>query len=497
MLRRLLIIGTVATLLLCGGAVAFGVWLWDRMALSTADKIEFVNPLAVPPLAESRLDADGRRVFDLTARPGHHDFGAGPVATWGFNGDYLGPTLRAARGEQVVVNVHNELPEVTSVHWHGMHVPAEMDGGPHQPVPPGGSWTATWLVDQPAATLWYHPHPHGATEPHIYRGLAGVFLIDDEATADLPLPREYGVDDFPVVVQDKRFTDDGRLNDRHSLGGAGILGDTVVVNGTLAPYLEVTTQLVRLRLLNGSTARSYDFGFTDDREFALIGTDAGLREQPLRTSRIMLSPGERAEIVVGMRPGERVVLRSTPPDLGGGAMDRMSGGADTLDILQLRAAERLAASPALPEQLVEVPTPDPAGGQAREFQLSNREINGRKMDMSRIDFAAPAGSTEVWRVINKDGVPHNFHAHGVSFQVRSVDGAPPPAYLRGWKDTVYLRPHVTHELVVPLPDYRDPDTPYMYHCHLVAHEDQGMMGQFVLVGPGERAGEVEHAHHHP
>ena len=89
MLRRLLIIGTVATLLLCGSAVAFGVWLWDRMALSTADKIEFVNPLAVPPLAESRLDADGRRVFDLTARPGHHDFGAGPVATWGFNGDYL------------------------------------------------------------------------------------------------------------------------------------------------------------------------------------------------------------------------------------------------------------------------------------------------------------------------------------------------------------------------------------------------------------------------
>ncbi len=393
------------------------------------------------------------------------------------------------------MNVHNELPEVTSVHWHGMHVPPVMDGGPHQPVPAGGSWSAHWVVDQPAATLWYHPHPHGATEKHVYRGLAGVFLIDDELSVQLPIPQEYGVDDFPLVVQDKRFTRDGRLSSRASLGGSGILGDTVVVNGTLAPYLEVTTELVRLRLLNGSTARTYDFGFADDREFALIGTDGGLVDRPHRTSRIMLSPGERAEIVVAVRPGERVVLRSTPPDLGGGLMDRLSGGADTLDILELRATDRLAPRPALPERLVEVPTPVAEGGETREFRLSNREINGKKMDMSRIDFAALAGATEIWRVINLDGVPHNFHAHGVSFQVRSVDDAPPPAYLQGWKDTVYLRPHVTYELVVPLPNHRDPDTPFMYHCHLIAHEDQGMMGQFVVVGPGESPGVVGHRHH--
>jgi FtsP/CotA-like multicopper oxidase with cupredoxin domain len=489
----------VAAVLLGGGAAATVGWVWSRSSVSTAGEVDFVNPLAIPPLARSEVDAEGRRVFDLTAAEGSHDFGQeGETPTWGFNGDYLGPTLRARRGEEVAVNVHNELPEDTSVHWHGMHLPAAMDGGPHQPVAPGQTWSPTWRVDQPAATLWYHPHPHGETERHVYRGLAGMFILDDDEAGALALPDEYGVDDIPVIVQDKKFTGNGQLDERPGmLGGIGVLGDTIAVNGTVAPYLDVTTERVRLRLLNGSTARTYQFGFADDRPFALIGTDGGLLPAPYETDRIMLSPGERAEIVVTMAPGEDAVLRSFPPSLGLGFWKRVLGGDDTLDILQLRAGGELAVSPPVPERLAEVPRIDPAeAAQTRTFRLSGRSINGDKMDLNRIDATVGAGTVELWKVTNDDGVTHNFHVHDVQFQVATVDGEAPPPQLRGWKDTVYLPPDVPYELVMRFSDYTDPGTPYMFHCHLLTHEDGGMMGQFVVVADGQEPDTSNHAHDH-
>jgi FtsP/CotA-like multicopper oxidase with cupredoxin domain len=498
LLRRVLLAGLVATLLVAGGAAAVGGWLWSRAELNTAGAVEFANELAIPPLAQSRMDGQGRRVFDLTAAEGSHDFGRGaPTPTWGFNGDYLGPTLRARRGEEVVVNVENTLPETTTVHWHGMHLPAEMDGGPHQPIAPGDTWSPTWRIDQPAATLWYHPHPHGETEHHVYRGLAGMFILEDEEGGSLGLPEEYGVDDIPVVVQDKRF--DGEELDHSSpmFSDIGVLGDTVAVNGTVGAYLDVTTGQVRLRLLNGSTARTYDFGFDDNRTFALVGSDGGLLEAPHHTDRVMLSPGERAEIVLEMQPDEEVVLRSYPPDLGvnhpGG---RFVGRDDTLDVLQLRAANSLASRPEVSERLVDVPRidPDEAAG-VRPFRLSGRRINGERMEMDRIDFAVEAGSTEIWRVWNDGGgTPHNFHVHDVQFQVLTIDGRPPPPELAGWKDTIYLPPGVRFEIIARFSEYADPDMPYMFHCHLLYHEDRGMMGQFVTVGSGDAAGTPEATH---
>ncbi|HEV6954208.1 MAG TPA: multicopper oxidase domain-containing protein, partial [Promicromonospora sp.] len=243
-------------------------------SVSPVDEVPFDTELAIPPLAESRV-VDGTRVFSLTAQEGTSELVPGvQTLTWGFDGPYLGPTLRAERGERVAVEVTNDLPEPTSVHWHGMHLPAAMDGGPHQEVAPGDTWRPTWRIDQPAATLWYHPHPHGQTEKHVYRGLAGLFLLDDDASAAADLPHTYGVDDVPVVVQDKVLGADGQLELDDDGEEPGTLGDVVLTNGTRGAYHEVTSERVRLRLLNGSTARTYQLGF-EDREMDLVATDGG------------------------------------------------------------------------------------------------------------------------------------------------------------------------------------------------------------------------------
>ncbi|MFE9255074.1 multicopper oxidase family protein [Streptomyces sp. NPDC006879] len=489
--RLLLVLGSVAALVsaLLGGGF---LWLWNSAKVSTAGSVEFRNELAVPPLAPSTVRADGTRVFRLEMQSGSTEFRPGrPTPTWGFNGDYLGPTLRARRGERVEVQVHNTLGETSSVHWHGMHLPARMDGGPHQPVGAGGTWTARWTVDQPAATLWYHPHPHGETEKHVQRGLAGMFLLDDDVSTGLALPSRYGVDDLPVIVQDVKFDGAEFDHSRMFLANSGSLGKEILVNGTLAPYRQVHDELVRLRVLNASTARIYTFGFEDDRAFSLIGTDGGLLERPAELDRLQLTPGERAEIVVRMKPGERTVLRSGPWAGGEAWEKRFSGGDDSFDVLQLRAAPSLRPSPALPARLGAVDLPDARQAvNERHFELKMSGINGKKMDMGRIDEVVTRGSTQLWTLRNGGDATHNFHVHDVQFRVVEVEGGRPPVELRGRKDTVPVPKGATVKLAVRFDGDSDPNLPYMYHCHLLWHEDRGMMGQFVVVDPAAAAGRV-------
>lgn len=490
-MRRILLVLLSLSVLIVGVVGGTLTWLWTGARLDTTGEVAFDRALAIPPLAESYVDDQGRRVFDLTLQPGVTDFGQQQLTpTWGVNGDYLGPTLRASRGEQVLVDVTNEVGEETTLHWHGMHLPARMDGGPHQTILPGETWSPTWRIDQPAATLWYHPHLEGATAEHVYRGLAGMFLLDDPAARQV-LPNEYGVDDVPVIVQDKAFADDGTLDTSAPLlSPTGIIGDTLLVNGTVGPYLDVTAEMTRLRLLNASNARIYDFGFSDDRRFSLVGTDGGLLEEPYETPRIRLTPGERAEVVVAMEPGETVVLQSTPSDVGDFWGNRVSGSDDRLDVLELRAAGTLTDSPPLPDRLTRI-EPLRAEGAAvtRSLSLSSAQsIDEQGMDLGRIDQLVTLGDTEVWEVGNDHGTPHTFHVHDVQFQVLDVDGAPPPPELAGWKDTVFVAPQTSMRLIMRFTDYADPDWPYMYHCHILRHEDDGMMGQFVVIEPGQEAG---------
>ncbi|MCH6229402.1 multicopper oxidase domain-containing protein [Microbacterium sp. CFH 31415] len=466
-------------LLIAAGAIWFGSNS-ARPTPPAAGEFTFEQPLRIPELAPSKVE-DGVRVFELDAGEGRTSFlGGTETPTLGYNGSYLGPTLVAARGEDVRVEVTNRLAESTTVHWHGMHLPAAMDGGPHTPIAAGATWRPQWTIDQPAASLWYHPHLHGRTREQVDAGLAGMFIIQDEEEAALPLPREYGVDDIPVIVQDRSFSADGAFSGSIGMQFDGVLGDTILVNGTVAPYLDVTTEHVRLRLLNGSSARMYDFTFADGREFALIGTDGGLLEEPFASTSVPLSPGERAEIVVALSPGERVALRSQAPD------PALHAGGAAFDVLELRAAASLLPSPELPKTLADMPEADESDAAAhRSFEMSGHSINDRQMDLGRSDVVATVDTSEVWSVHNNNPLPHSFHVHDTQFRVLSVDGRKPPARLSGWKDTIALEQDREYRLLVRFEDYADPTTPYMYHCHLLWHEDQGMMGQFLVVEPGQ------------
>ena len=470
--------------------------LYVRADVSTVGALRFENELTIPPLLEPRAE-DGRKVFDLTLQAGRAQLLPGKQAeTWGANGAYLGPTLRAGRGDRVQLRVRNELPEATTIHWHGMHLPADADGGPHQTIRAGTTWRPSWEINQPAATLWYHPHPHGRTADHVYRGIAGMFIVDDPQAAALPLPDEYGVDDIPLIIQDKGL-DDGSLDfSERMISPTGRLGNTILVNGAYDPYLEVRNQRVRFRLLNASNARIYDLGFSDDREFELIATDGGLLESPQRLTRVQLSPGERAEIVAAFEGAETVVLRSFEPELGTNFFEnRFAGGDDSFDLLQVRAAPTLTPSPqvpgrlAWPEQLREE-----APVRTRRFELGGASINGKQMDLNRIDAVVQAGTTEVWEVRNASGTPHSFHPHDVRFRVLEYAGRPAPPHLRGLKDTVYVPPGESVRLLVRFGEYANPEVPYMFHCHVLQHEDRGMMGQFVVVAPGQDADARAHDH---
>lgn len=489
-MRRLLVwlFGITAMLVLALAAIAF--WFFQGAATDTVGKVHFDQRLKVPPLLEPRIDGQGRKVFDLRLQTGRAELIPGTASkTWGVNGPYLGPTIRASRGDRVLMKVSNRLPEATTLHWHGMHLPARADGGPHQMVPPRTTWKPSWRIDQPAATLWYHPHPHGATAEHVYRGLSGLFLLDDPEAAALTLPKRYGVDDIPLIVQDKEFRSDGSLRPARDGSSIGQLGDQLIVNGTSRPYVEVAHRRVRLRLLNASNARSYDFAFDDGRRFDLVATDGGLLERAHRTDHFQLSPGERAEVVVDFEPGERVTLRSEAPDLGANAIEsRISGGDDRFDVLEVRAAERLAGAPRTPRRLVDhAPLRESDATRTRRFELNgDSRINGKTMDPGRIDETVEVGSTEIWEIRNAASFSHNFHIHDVRFKLLEYAGGRPPAHLAGWKDTVYVPPGERVRLLIRFTDYTDRSTPYMFHCHLLAHEDAGMMGQFVVVRPGER-----------
>jgi FtsP/CotA-like multicopper oxidase with cupredoxin domain len=455
------------------------------------------QPLPIHPLAPAET-VNGDRQFALTVSTGESRLIAGRpdvrTPTMGYNGAFLGPTLRARRGERITVDIRNDLSESTTVHWHGMRLPAAMDGGPHSLISPGQTFRAEWDLQQPAATLWYHPHPHHETERQVLNGLAGFFIIDDEPSTDSGLPSEYGVDDIPLVLQDKYLDDDGHIVRTEPGDGnvLGTVGSTLLANGVSGTYFTVTTEIIRLRVLNGCASRFLDLRFDDGRPFTLVGMDGGLLPEPVELERLLLSPAERAELLVRLQPEDRVTLRTERPEMpgvrGGAFVDEMIAG----NFVEFRAESEL--SPAREWQLPpdqRSPLDPPHAAETRTFVMEMPFLNDQRMDMTRIDAIVHAGDIEIWEVSTTDRFPHNWHVHEVQFRILDINGAPPPSYLDGWKDTIPVFPGETTRTIMQFGQYTDDRIPYMMHCHMLQHEDRGMMGQFLVTDDGTGPERIE------
>lgn len=454
------------------------------------------TPLPIPQLIDPRAN-DGR--LSLSIGPGTHAFLPGkPVRSFGYSAPVLGPAIRLRRGDTTQVSVENELEVPTTVHWHGLLIPGAVDGGPHNVIRPGATWTANLSIDQPETTAWFHPHPHGDTASQVYSGLAGLLLIEDSSGERLGLPRHYGVDDLPLILQDRVFGYDG--SPVYAPGAMGVMagyrGDSFIVNGVVDPVARVPAGLVRLRLLNGANARFFELQFSDARTFQVIGSDGGYLPAPVPLRQLLLAPGERYEIVVDFSNGQKTTLL-TGPDRNLPMMGMMMGGARPADGGVLLSFEVDAALPVaantLPKALVPVPPIERAKiANTRQFLLNDMmmgggmmmggrgggpvmAINGRPFDMSRIDLDVRKGTVELWRI----GAPmmgHPFHVHGTQFQLLSINGQQPPPHMRGWKDTVIVGGEA--EILVPFSQTASSEAPFMFHCHILEHEDAGMMGQY-------------------
>lgn len=448
------------------------------------------EPLNIPPLYTGELDTTtGTRVFDLTIRSSSTVFAEGyRTDTWSINPPdqtlgYLGPTLRLRNNEAVSIRYTNELSETTTIHGHGMHVPAAMDGGPHQRIAPGNTWAAEYTVNQPACTGWYHPHEMGKTAEHVYRGLAGMIIVEDDNSQSLELPNQYGVDDIPLVLQDRVFDSSGQLNYSPSMMEImrGYRGTTWLTNGQIRPRFLAQEGLLRLRLLNGANAGLYQLSLSNGEPFYLIAMDNGFIEQPRALTTLLLTPGERAEIVLDLnaKSGETISLQAT---------EIISGNMGVF--LDIEVGATLAAISSLPANLATLDLYDPTNAiRTRTFTLDMQgrgqfAINGKSMDINRIDEEVPVNELEIWEVTNQMGMPHNFHIHAAYFVPLDRNGSANnlQAWERnGYKDTIYVPAGSTVRLLVKMTDYTDPVNPYMYHCHFLEHEDAGMMGQFTVV----------------
>lgn len=426
------------------------------------------NELFIPPLLEPTADGDVMR-YDMTLTDSEHEYRDGQAATTlAYNGQSIfGPTLLWRSGDSLSLAVTNELEEITTTHWHGADVPAVADGGPGSPIAPGDTWLAEFEVIQPAATLWYHPHRNGTTAEQVYAGAVGLIIVEDDSAASAELPNTYGVDDIPLVLQDKEFDDDGQLFFELDDSDFGDLNDELTVNATFDPYVTVPNGLVRLRVLNGSQARVYELS-VDAGDMLKIAGDGGLLESAVAVDTIEVAPGDRVEVIVDTSAGATALL-----------------DADFGRIVELRVDDSLPADGLVPDVLADVEDLSLAAvDNERTFDLDEVGggwgINGQQMDMGVVNEVIRFGDTERWTIRSLDGI-HAFHVHQTQFQVVEINGEVPGPEDRGWEDTVLLREDDEVVVVARFDSYVNPDIPYMYHCHLLDHEETGMMGQFQVL----------------
>ncbi|MCK6640628.1 MAG: multicopper oxidase domain-containing protein [Bacteroidia bacterium] len=472
------------------------------------------NPLLVPAVLNGP-------VYNLNVQNGTTQFWPNiNTPTYGINGPILGPTLYMSKGDTVTLNVTNNLTgsgNSTTMHWHGLHVPAMDDGGPHQLILQNTTWSPQFVIMNNAGLYWYHPHGEGRTDPQVSRGLAGVIIIQDSIESTLALPRTYGVDDFPLVIQTKAF-------DVFNQIAIATAFDTVpMVNATVDAYVNVPAQVVRLRLLNGSSDRTFMIGFSNNMNFSVIGGDGGLLDSSVTMNRLILGNGERAEILVDLAAlqNDSVYLMSYGSELPHGYMGADSvgdavnqitdyylnylNGADFNLLNLVVGAPTSNPITAIPQVLISNnPIPEANATVYRDFELDTLTemmmqpnpaagpfaINRQFFEMDSINEIVYLNTTEVWTLHNKTMVAHPFHIHDVQFYILDIAGNPPPPHLRGQKDVVLVPPGDSVRFITRFENFADDSVPYMYHCHLLHHEDDGMMGSFLVIDTTTSVGET-------
>jgi len=435
------------------------------------------DTVAGHPVLEDISDEPGIVEVELTAARARLELKPGTETdVYAYNGRVPGPLLEVTEGDSVIIRFTNDLPHQTTVHWHGLHLAFVSDGSPFHPVEPGGTFTYAFKVKSgTAGTYWYHPHPHHHTAYQVGKGLYGGIIVRDP---DDPLPQ---MTERLLILSDQRFSAYGsiefaeegtrqfRVDEMN-----GREGDVLFVNDEVMPELSIRPgEVQRWRIVNASGARIYRLGL-EGHSFLHVGTDGGLFERPIETDDIVLANGERAELLVRGtgEAGSTVRLQALPYDRYMPQW-RPSSWDETLELLTLQYTDESEASPVdIPDTLRPIPRLDENKATVeRRMLMTNGRINGKTMDMERVDEVAELGTKEIWEVENLVGMDHPFHLHGFQFQVFERNDE--PVKQRKWEDTVNVPGFEKARFVVRLDNFPGK---WMFHCHILDHEDQGMMG---------------------
>ncbi|RKR84567.1 bilirubin oxidase [Mucilaginibacter gracilis] len=416
--------------------------------------------------------------------------------TYSYNGlPFWGPTLIFNKGDNITLNVTNNLTDTTTVHWHGFHIPPIMDGGPHQKIAPGTTWSPHFVVMNSASTYWFHPHLHEKTYQQLTMGAGGLIIVRDPIETALNLPRNYGVDDIPLVLTSRRFNADNSFNTN-----VNDYGDYLLANGTLNPQATLPKQFVRFRILNAEIERAYNLGFGDNRTFYVISNDGGLLDAPAPVTRLVLGVGERAEVLVDLSNdavGSNVSFKSynSGQTFGFPGGEPSTSGAlgsllnnTTFEVLNINvAAATSGAVTAIPTKLTTntylaasdatstIVTNITAGQGSSEFAFDNNNYN-----YITINHTIPLNTVVKWTFVNSNVFGHSIHIHDIQFKIVSRSSGTIQPYEQGWKDSFFLHLGETVSVVAKFNDFADGTNPYMYHCHFPNHEDAGLMGQFLV-----------------
>jgi len=447
----------------------------------------FSLPLRVPPVLAPTSSTATADHYDLQIREAYAEIIPGlQTRIMGYNGITPGPTIRARAGRQTVMSHFNGLPPTTlwstpgncTVHLHGGHVPASEDGNPLDYIRPGTTRSYTYPNNQLPSMLWYHDHCMDFTGPHVWHGLAGLYLISDDYEDSLGLPN--GAYEVPLVLQDRNFNASGQLvYTRNRMNGE--TGNTMLVNGTIQPYFNVATRRYRFRVLNGSNARFYQLALSNGASFQVLGMEGGLLPKPVSVTSLRLAPAERADIVIdfgNLAVGTAVELRNT----------LVSSISSVYKVMSFNVNRKETDPSKVPATLRPITKLDPAKAVVtRDFTISMMmmgmgnpmwTINGLGFDPNRIDAFPKLGTTEIWRFSNRSMMDHPLHLHDVQFQILDLNGVAPAATHAGWKDVVIVPAMGNARIVAKFEDYTGL---YMFHCHMLEHEDYMAMAQFKVV----------------